>query len=936
MNFEQFAQTPVLPSSQSPSISMTLISLFNVIKNRKEKECKFCTLIFDAISLRRYDPFEHPAIKHNMPADLVGKTFQTWVAGLRWHDGIRSVPHPFGLSREIVRLEQDTSEPGGIREVRDRDLEVAEQAGLIGSAAATGAALHGASQETDKGKQAALATLGSTTGLLTSALSTMNQKLPVVVTVKMHNNKDLDAGLLEIKVLGYGNKVRASLSILSEFNLRVASNFILQGDGPSLQYGKAIGVNVKVEEDCRRWLDHCAGCHGERCENPDWFAKLAPPRGAHFRLIDVEKREVVQVLLHRHSELPKYAALSYVWGEAGKKALNLHLGDLSNGRYLIDEQVKAKPNRQPKPVAKTVEDAMNVTQRLGLRYLWADCLCVIQEDENGEDDLKARKSQLRQMGSIFGHASVVIVSATGQDAEAGLTGVGLPRRPEQMVQGVTDKVNVLLPVEYDHSYGIWDTRAWTLQEKLLSRRMLVFGEHYASFHCRHGILREDMPATQAGNGPPPIPHLSMPPDGDEAPVGETWDKGAVLLRSPFFNDYARLMEQYSSRDRSKSDDILTAVSGLLNVLEDMRHLANVAPPPAGEDDSANTLYGLPEEFLDLALLWQPPAVLGTYLTKRTSDQLPSWSWAGWEVSKDPADERDVEKKHKSHPGIRWEEPFWVSGHDDLSLKKFVATGKDAEERLQPLIKWYKFSKPAPRHSSSPGHSPSHSRAPRRPPPPVPSKPSVSPKPLTLRQKSTVPISSQGNRVPVKASLSIEPINNKTGLGIPSSPDTDEVWLQRITQFCTGPDSGSPIPPGSDIPLDDRHLILETQVADFKLQQKTLRVESLWKRVGEELEEKRLDIVEAKIVDKNGKVVGHVIPTDQQKKVADDSYHFILLSESQYWGNEKRIDVGGFPLYNVMVVQWDDRREFATRLGLGKIKKSAWIAARPTIKLVVLK
>jgi hypothetical protein len=96
------------------------------------------------------------------------------------------------------------------------------------------------------------------------------------------------------------------------------------------------------------------------------------------------------------------------------------------------------------------------------------------------------------------------------------------------------------------------------------------------------------------------------------------------------------------------------------------------------------------------------------------------------------------------------------------------------------------------------------------------------------------------------------------------------------------------------------------------------------------------ILEAEVVDASDKVVGRVIPTDPRKGLSSGFYDFILLSESQYWGNEERVDLSGFPLFNVMFVEWDTRREFATRVGLGKIQKRAWWAAKPTQKVVILK
>lgn len=83
------------------------------------------------------------------------------------------------------------------------------------------------------------------------------------------------------------------------------------------------------------------------------------------------------------------------------------------------------------------------------------------------------------------------------------------------------------------------------------------------------------------------------------------------------------------------------------------------------------------------------------------------------------------------------------------------------------------------------------------------------------------------------------------------------------------------------------------------------------------------------------MVGYVIPTDQRKTISNSWYHFIVLSESQYWGNEDRVDIIGYPRYNVMLIEWDTRREFAQRIGLGKINKPAWRTAGPKSTRVIL-
>ncbi|KAJ0162166.1 hypothetical protein CTA2_5019 [Colletotrichum tanaceti] len=955
IDFDQFASTSVPPKDGSAKpTTTTFISLFDIIKNSRDKnkrdktqrdeserdtECKFCTLLFDAISLPRHDPFEHPAMKDHMPDKFKGKTFKAWASEIKWHDKFLKVPHPFGQGRNKIEIVPDESKPGEIKVLRDKELETVVDIGVAVSAGTAGFAIQAGTQDRNKDQQAALLAVGSVGSLLTSILSGTDHKLPVVVTIQMHNVTDADAGLLKVSICGFGSEVQAPLSTLSSFNLRVASSYRMPDDGKDLRYGRIMDERVNVEKDCLYWVNRCLQHHGVLCAKPDWSSKLPLPSGDHFRLIDVRDGRVVRFPMSgQQGLLPKYVALSYVWGATGKAALNLRrdnvlelesrIDDLQpvHGQQEYGDQERLHNHGRQKKLARTISDAIEVARRLKIQYVWADSICVIQK-ERPDDEEPAQDEQLKQMHRIFGHAAVVIVASSGKDSEAGLAGITTPRDPGQMAREVRPEVNVLLPVEYDESYGKWDTRAWTLQEKLLSKRMLVFGTNHVSFHCRHGILREDMPATHAGNGPPPIPSLSMPSNNDEPRVDHAWNGTPVLLRSPFFNEYAKLLEQYTSRDLSNPGDTLKGMMGLLRVLEKMRTLGSQREL-LGDAEGDHTLHGLPEEFLDLALLWQPPAVKGTYLTKRGNNVLPSWSWAGWEVSKDPSYDEDSRKNYKVHPGVRFEEPFWVSGNDDMTLRKFVATGNKAEERFKPFIMWYKWRK-NPEDSR-----PTQSR---------PGKPTPNPKPTRLKegyQPTAIVQSNKSSNLTTSATPrgQLVPVNGH-GLGILCGSFEAEVqYLKKALEFRKILDNPRPPFMRSDIPINDRHLVCETEVAQFALRQQLIRrTEPLWKLVDGVAEvEKRFEIIEAEVVDDSGDVVGHIIPTDQQKKISTYLYDFVLLSESQYWGNEKRIDVAGFPLYNVMVVEWDDRQEFATRVGLGKIRKQAWKKVQLGRRCVILK
>jgi Heterokaryon incompatibility protein (HET) len=60
---------------------------------------------------------------------------------------------------------------------------------------------------------------------------------------------------------------------------------------------------------------------------------------------------------------------------------------------------------------------MDVVGLLGERYLWVDCLCIVQDDQ------ESLYNQVNNMASIFGDACVTIIAAQGTSAHCGLRGL---------------------------------------------------------------------------------------------------------------------------------------------------------------------------------------------------------------------------------------------------------------------------------------------------------------------------------------------------------------------------------------------------------------------------------------------------------------------------------------------------------------------------------
>ncbi|KDN60751.1 putative conserved hypothetical protein, partial [Colletotrichum sublineola] len=623
--------------------------------------------------------------------------------------------------------------------------------------------------------------------------------------------------------------------------------------------------------------------------------------------------------------------LSYVWGQTGETCRRLLVSDLPCDNEYGDISIDS-PGA---PLAITVSDEIRVVQqlneglgetdtRLQLRYLWVDSLCIIQgpgqlspqgqrQVSRQVEDLSrphkdAKNSQLNQMDRIYGQATIVIVAAGGAEANGGIRGISDDRfrNPEQISREILPGVNVLLPVQYPPDYGKWDSRAWTLQEKLLSRKKLVFGENYASFHCqKQHVLREDMSAADAMNGPPSLEVFSPPTLVLDVKTKPRYRPGQLPI---------------IYRGLTNPKDILAGVTGLLNALDS----SDQSRSPAGD----STLSGLPERFIDLTLLWQPPAAAGVSLTRRAvSDRLPTGE--GWDTARD-------DKVIQNHPGVRFEEPFLVSTYNNLSLRKVVSTipNLEYEERYRPLVMWYRTKKRSVSTNAS-------------------GRPKVPPKRLGGIPTAIIHSNSRSQ----SPSHPLRPVNGH-GLGISfQDPSAETVFREQASHLRGGNDGIPLIPDG--VSLRDYHLVCESQVATFrvKLVHKP-RVEILWQmkqgNTGQEPSQrggdqeghedetfqdfeavKTHEIYEHEIRNEVKDVVGYVVPTNRHQKLNEMAFDFVPLSESQYWGNEKRVDVDDYPLYNVMMVEWDHSRKIAVRLGLGKVQKDAWLSGNPVLQTVIL-
>ena len=156
--------------------------------------------------------------------------------------------------------------------------------------------------------------------------------------------------------------------------------------------------------------------------------------------------------------------------------LRKHLYDLQRPQAL-------SPKNVPKQVAKTIQIAMHVAELLEERYLWADQLCIVQDDD------AAKLAEIQNMASIYAHASLTIVAddSAGAGGIAGICSFTGPRNLVQKIHSFRNREIIeLIPNPwgpFNPPASQWSTRGWTFQEGLFSRRRLVFSANTVRWEC---------------------------------------------------------------------------------------------------------------------------------------------------------------------------------------------------------------------------------------------------------------------------------------------------------------------------------------------------------------------------------------------------------------------------------------------------------------------
>ncbi|KAL8393043.1 hypothetical protein RB595_003011 [Gaeumannomyces hyphopodioides] len=382
------------------------------------------------------------------------------------------------------------------------------------------------------------------------------------------------------------------------------------------------------------WINNCIENHDD-CPAPEDVELPA-------RLIDVGVEEDwsdLRLVLPPPGQKGEYVALSHCWG--GKVE-----------PILTGENLKVFLDHIPfSDLARNFQDALVISRGLGGRYLWIDCLCIIQDSP--ED--WARESS--RMADIYRNACLTINAAASKGSKAGifnryssfsgispnthsaksspptaprlpscelrmfpksspddttvkigprLEKIDPPKDPAMEAQFslslCTELTEYMRQAQYE---GPLSRRAWTLQEEVLAPRRLMYGEKQIYWRCISRLGSSDgFPgpggAISYGNL---VEYLHRPESRAQSAM--THER-----RNTLRSDYYSTVALFAGRNITYLSDKLPAFSGI----------AKICHPLFGGDYlagiwSTDILYGLS---------WY--TAMSDH-TRKGPYRAPTWSWA---------------------------------------------------------------------------------------------------------------------------------------------------------------------------------------------------------------------------------------------------------------------------------------------------------------------
>lgn len=354
--------------------------------------------------------------------------------------------------------------------------------------------------------------------------------------------------------------------------------------------------------ECMTTHDTCRLDSSQPCSEPEILEREDLPT----RLLEISEPTTRQIRLIELASLPSedldriardgFVTLSYCWG--GDQPVKL----------VKDTAQTLKNGVATNSLPQTLQDAINYTSILGMKYIWIDALCITQDDDY------EKGLEIARLPSYYNRNTATICAASAQGCTTGFLGECRPEfraGPFEIAMQTPEGMGSVLIYDTLPPDQPTTSRAWTLQESLLSRRLLIFSSDRLVWCCRDansGCGGPDATMTPRNMGMPQslvseIYPLSVP---ESHPARKQWDK---------------VVQNYTRRKLTNATDKLLAVAAAASTLHTMSRIR----------EAQNSIYlaGLliitdNVEFTSEALSWLTVHPTARRIPVYTA---PSWSWA---------------------------------------------------------------------------------------------------------------------------------------------------------------------------------------------------------------------------------------------------------------------------------------------------------------------
>jgi hypothetical protein len=381
-------------------------------------------------------------------------------------------------------------------------------------------------------------------------------------------------------------------------------------------------------ELAKQWLNRCLTEH-EKCANP---VQASPPLPT--RVVDVDAGgdgSIVRLVSSAGHNGP-YIILSHVWG--GIRILTTTFATL-------DERLN-KITMESLP--RTFQNLVSIARQLSIRYVWIDSLCIIQ------DSVSDWSTESAKMGEYYMNSYFTVAAVSASDSSRGCflerdllkvtpfpMSIHLPESDSGVGRAGATLGFLRLTFGDDPSEKtdgfqrppLWQ-RAWVVQERLLSTRLLQFSDVQMSWKCRSEKASERVPegSTKYINGnnedgtlkPLLLGLTEFTPYSIEGNEDNQIEKrtlvdpagGTATESKDLYDAWYDLVMLYGKCDLTISSDIFPAISGI----------AKSISRASGDEFVA----GLWKRDMHRGLLWTAPDSTASRRDLR-QHRAPSWSWA---------------------------------------------------------------------------------------------------------------------------------------------------------------------------------------------------------------------------------------------------------------------------------------------------------------------